>query len=215
MPSNDLRDSIVSVVQRLEDIGYNHASTGNVSVRHGDDVLITPTGANAGNLSADRIVHIRKDGQVLGPGTPSSEWHMHTAILKMFPNVNAVVHTHADHCVALSSGGKSIPAFHYMIAGFGGNSIRCARYETFGTAALASAAVEALQDRRGCLLANHGMVVIGETLERAYGLAVRLETLARQYLLACQAGAPQIIPGEEMERVLDRYGKYGRTSLPG
>ncbi|MDI6029031.1 class II aldolase/adducin family protein [Corticibacterium sp. UT-5YL-CI-8] len=214
MQSTDPRQSILSIVKRLEDDGYNLASTGNVSCRDQGGVLITPTGGHSGNLTPERIVRIDADGKVQGEGAPSSEWSMHTAILKAFPEANAVIHTHADSCVVLSSLGKSIPAFHYMLAGFGGNSIRCSRYATFGTADLGDAAVEAMRDRRACLLANHGMVVAGQSLEAALSLVIKLETLARQYLMACQAGEPMIIPDDEMERVLDRYGKYGRTSLP-
>ncbi|MET3578173.1 L-fuculose-phosphate aldolase [Mesorhizobium robiniae] len=212
---NELKQSILSVVRRLEDKGFNHVSTGNVSCRAGNGILITPTGGNSGNMSADRLVQIDYDGSVAGEGVPSSEWHMHVSILRAFPAANAVIHTHADACVALSCLRKPIPAFHYMVAGFGGEDIRCARYATFGTADLAASAVEALQNRTACLLANHGMIAMGKTLDAAFNATVKLETLARQYLLALQAGEPVLLPAEEMARVGARYGNYGIGLLPG
>lgn len=213
--SEDPRQAILSVVARLEEMGFNHGSSGNVSCRDGDGVLITPTGGNSANITPERVVRIAYDGAVEGQGVPSSEWHMHTQVLLAYPAANAVVHTHADACVALSCLRKPIPAFHYMIAGFGGEDVRCARYATFGTADLAASAVEALQDRTACLLANHGMIAIGRTLEAAFNTTVKLETLARQYLMALQAGGPVLLPADEMARVGERYGNYGVGLLPG
>ncbi len=209
------RQAIVTIMRGLEEKGFNQVSSGNVSCRSAGGILITPTGANTANLSAERIVQLDGSGTVMGTGIRSSEWHMHLAILEAFPLANAVVHTHADACVALSCLRRDIPAFHYMIASFGGNSVRCATYATFGTAALAAAAVEALRDRTACLLANHGMVAIGKTLEAAFNATVKLETLARQYLLALGAGEPVQLPDDEMARVGARYGNYGVGLLPG
>lgn len=211
----DLRQSICDVVARLEAGGFNHGSSGNVSCRFGKHMLITPTGGNSNNTPPGRIVRLDEHGETVGEGLPSSEWHMHLAILQAYPQVGAVIHTHADHCVALSCLGKAIPAFHYMIAGFGGNDVRCAPYATFGTRALSESAVEALKGRKACLLANHGMIVAGATLQNAFDLTVKLETLARQYILACQAGEPAILDDAEMANVLERYKGYGRSRLPG
>lgn len=209
------RQAILDVVRTLEDKGFNHVSTGNVSCRAGGGILITPTGGNSDNTTPERIVRLDDDGKVGGGGVPSSEWHMHTSILRAFPVANAVVHTHADACVALSCLRKPLPAFHYMVAGFGGNDVRCARYATFGTADLAASAVEALRDRTACLLANHGMIAMGKTLEAALNTTIKLETLARQYLTALQSGEPVLLSPEEMERVGRRYGNYGIGLLPG
>jgi len=214
LTERELRHSLLDVVARLETMGFNHGSSGNVSCRIGDDILITPTGGNSGNTTPDRLVRLKRDGTVVGDGLPSSEWHMHLAILNAYPHVNAIVHTHADCCVALSCLAKPIPAFHYMVASFGGNDVPCASYATFGTRALADGAVAALEKRKACLLANHGMIAAGKGLQAAFDLTVKLETLARQYLLACQAGAPAILPDDEMARVLERYGSYGRAALP-
>jgi L-fuculose-phosphate aldolase len=209
------RQAMLDIVRRLEDKGFNHGSSGNVSVRMGEGALITPTGAHSGNLTQARLVRLDAQGAVIGDGAPSSEWHMHVAILQAFPAAHAVIHTHADACVALACLRRPLPAFHYMVAAFGGAEVRCARYATFGTADLAASAVEALQDRTACLLANHGMIAVGGTLEAAFQNTVKLETLARQYLTALQAGEPVLLSAEEMARVGARYGNYGVGLLPG
>lgn len=214
MTETDLRREMLDVVKKLEDKGLNHGSSGNVSCRVGDDFLITPTGGNSANMAPERLVKLDRAGETIGEGIPSSEWHMHLAILDAYPHVEAVVHTHADHCVALSCLGKSIPAFHYMIASFGGADVPCAPYATFGTQALADSAVAALNGRKACLLENHGMIVAAGSLKAAYDLTLKLETLARQYILALQAGQPTIIPDDEIARVLERYKGYGRSRLP-
>lgn len=215
MNEMDLRETMLDVVAKLEDKGFNHGSSGNVSCRIDDDMLVTPTGGNSGNMTPDRLVRLDRNGDTIGDGIPSSEWHMHQAILHAYPHVQAVIHTHADSCVALSCLAKPIPAFHYMIASFGGNDVPCAPYATFGTKALADGAVAALRDRKACLLANHGMIVAATSLQHAFDLTVKLETLARQYILARQAGEPAILPDDEIERVLERYKGYGRSRLPG
>lgn len=210
-----LRQSLLDIVAKLEEKGFNHGSSGNVSCRIDDDILITPTGGNSTNLTPERLVRLDRAGETVGDGIPSSEWHMHLAILHAYPHVQAVIHTHADSCVALSCLARPIPAFHYMIASFGGKDVPCAPYATFGTRALADGAVAALQDRKACLLANHGMIVAAHSLQSAFDLTVKLETLARQYILARQAGEPAILPDEEIERVIERYKGYGRSRLPG
>lgn len=209
------RQAIVDIVRRLEDNSFNHGSSGNVSLRFSDGVLITPTGAHSGNLTPERVVLLDGRDAVVGSGVPSSEWQMHTAILHAFPSANAVVHTHADACVALACLRRPLPAFHYMVAAFGGGEVRCARYATFGTVDLADSAVEALRDRTACLLANHGMIAMGKTLEDAFQNTTKLETLARQYLVALQGGEPVLLQAEEMARVGARYGNYGVGLLPG
>lgn len=215
MSEFDLRKTMLDVVTKLEEKGFNHGSSGNVSCRIDDDVLVTPTGGNSANMTSERLVRLDRHGETIGGGIPSSEWHMHLAILNAYPDVQAVIHTHADSCVALSCLAKSIPAFHYMIGSFGGNDVLCAPYATFGTRALADGAVAALKDRKACLLANHGMIVAGISLQQALDLTVKLETLARQYILARQAGEPVILPDDEIARVLERYKGYGRSRLPG
>jgi L-fuculose-phosphate aldolase len=210
----DLRREVVEAVARLEAIGFNHGSSGNVSCRLGERVLITPTGASSADLTPDRLVVVDLEGEVEGAGLPSSEWQMHTEIFKARNDAQAVVHTHADACVALSCLREALPPFHYMIAGFGGNDVRCARYEAFGSKALALAAVEALEGRSACLLANHGMIAFASCVAQAVGQTIKLETLVRQYLMARQVGTPVLLSDAEMEDVRERYRLYGVAPMP-
>ncbi len=208
------REQIVDAYTRLDREGLNRGSSGNVSVRCGaDGLLISPTGIDAARITADGIVEIGLDGETRGPGIPSSEWQMHAEIYRNFPDTAAVVHTHADACVALSCQRMGIPAFHYMVAGYGGNDIRCAAYATFGTAALAHSAVVALQDRSACLLANHGMLSRGRDLAAAVTTAVKLETLARHYWMTMQLGPPTLLNDAEMQDVRVQYQSYGHARM--
>jgi L-fuculose-phosphate aldolase len=208
------RQTIVESVRFLEEKGLNHGSAGNVSLRHGEHLLITPTGGRSTTMQPKDVVTLSLDGSVQGEGVPSSEWRFHTGILSRRPDAHAVVHTHADCCVALSCLRKPIPAFHYMIASFGGVTVPCSRYEPFGSKALADAAVEAIEGHYACLLANHGMIVTGRSLQHALDLTVKLETLARQYILSCQAGEPVLLGNDEMAEVHRRYGTYGTAAMP-
>lgn len=210
------RDSIVEAYVRLDREGLNRGSSGNVSVRCGaDGLLISPTGIDAARITAQGIVELGLDGSARSDGIPSSEWQMHAEIYRRYPETQAVVHTHADACVALSCQRRGIPAFHYMVAGYGGTDIRCAPYATFGTAALASAAADALLERSACLLANHGMLSRGADLTSAVTTAIKLETLARHYWMTLQLGPPVLLSDEEMHEVRARYRLYGRARLPG
>jgi L-fuculose-phosphate aldolase len=135
---------------------------------------------------------------------------MHAEVYRRVPDANAVVHTHADSCVALASVHRPLPAFHYMIYGFGGDDVPCVPYFPFGTRALGEAAGKALEARTACLLANHGMLARGRTLRQAFDATMRLETLARQYLLACTIGEPRLLTPDDMKAVAERYADYGR-----
>jgi L-fuculose-phosphate aldolase len=159
------------------------------------------------------MVLLTPAGDAIGPGVPSSEWSMHLAIYRHYPQAFAVVHTHSDACVALACQQRALPAFHYMLAGFGGDDVRCATYATFGTDALADAAVDALRDRSACLLANHGMICHAATIEKAVAGAAKLETLARQYWMSAQLGTPTVLDAAEMARVRERYKLYGKARL--
>ncbi len=210
------RERIVHAYARLDREGLNRGSSGNVSMRSGSDgLLISPTGIDAARISADGIVELGLDGSARSEGIPSSEWRMHAEIYRRFPDAQAVVHTHADACVALACRRQGIPAFHYMVAGYGGNDIRCAPYAAFGSAALAAAAADALQDRSACLLANHGMLSRGRDLDAAVLTAIKLETLARHYWMTLQLGPPVLLSDAEMQEVRTRYEHYGRARMAG
>jgi L-fuculose-phosphate aldolase len=208
------RDEVARTYRELGRLGLNFGSAGNVSCRVAKGMVITRSGTTVDATAEGDTVWITLDGQAHDAAAPSSEWPMHAAILKAFPEAGSVVHTHADACTALACLGEGLPAFHYMVAGFGGDDVRCAPYVTFGTPALAEVAVEALRGRTACLLGNHGMIVTGRDTRTALAGAVRLETLARQYLLARSAGTPRLLNSAQMGATRERYKTYGSATPP-
>ncbi len=187
----------------------NTGSSGNVSARTPDGMLITPSGCSAATLREAGLVAMSLDGAVGGDATPSSEWSMHAAIYQAYPAAAWLVHTHADACTALACLNEDLPGFHYMVTRFGGDDVRCAPYVTFGTPELAELAVAALAGRTACLLANHGMIVHGRDASDALTGAVLLETLCRQYLLARAAGGVRLLTTGEMQAAQERFKTYG------
>jgi L-fuculose-phosphate aldolase len=205
-----IRQAIVEIYLALARRGMNAGSSGNISVRFGEGMLITPTGCTEETLRAADVVLANFEGGTRSRLRPSSEWAMHAEIYGRVPGANAVVHTHADACVALSCLRKPMPAFHYMIHSFGGDDVPCVPYHPFGTRALGNAAAEALARRRACLMANHGMLTTGKTMRAAFDAAVLLETLARQYLATLSAGRPILLTRAEMAVVARQFEDYGR-----
>jgi L-fuculose-phosphate aldolase len=175
-------------------------------------MLITPTGCDAATLTPDQIVTMGFDGQVGGTLRPSSEWELHAAIYEADRDAQVIVHTHSDHATALSCLNLPLPAFHYNVAEFGGEDVRCAPYATFGTPELAALATAAIADRSACLLANHGMICHARTVDAALAAAIRLEALCRQYLLARAAGRPRLLTRGEIDAAIARYATYGQTN---
>jgi len=178
-------------------------------MRLGDGILITPSGVRYPDLMPSEIVELPQEGPVDGRQRPSSEWRFHRDIYAARPEVAAVVHTHQPYATAVACLRRDVPAVHYMIAAAGGPTIRCAPYATFGTQQLSDHVVAALRDRSACLIANHGLVAIGDTPEEAMELAVGIEALCRMYLLACSAGDPAVLTDQEMGDVLERFSDYG------
>ncbi len=209
-----LRNAVVAAAQRLEPLGINRGTSGNVSVRAGGGLLVTPSGVPYDALAPGQVVWMDLEGRYEGDWLPSSEWRFHCDILRERPDLNAVVHTHAVHATALACHGRGIPAFHYMVAAAGGRNIRCAPYATFGTAELSANAVRALEGRRACLLANHGLIACGYTLDAALALAVEVETLAAMYLKALEIGEPVELDDAEMQRILGKFATYGQNPAP-
>ena len=213
MNDNALREQIVHTVREMERLGINQGTSGNVSARWLDGLLITPSGVAAAQLRASSIVwlpmDIKEPSPVLDQARPSSEWRFHRDILQSRPDAHAVVHTHSAAATAFAIHGRDIPAHHYMVAAAGGNSVRCAPYATFGSQALSDHAVAALQGRSACLLAHHGVIALGPDLARALWLAHEVEVLAKQYLLACQLGTPPVLPDEEIQIVVEKFRSYG------
>jgi len=208
-----LAQSVIDTALNMSSSGLSAGRSGNVSVRDGERVLITPTGMAYEDLAPTDIVSMALDGSV-PPGSrkPSSEWHFHAAIYAARSDVDAIVHTHSIAATALACLEEGIPAFHYMVAAAGGHDIRCAPYATFGTEELAKFAVEALIDRKACLLAHHGVIACGATLPKAYDLAVEVETLADQYGRAQALGAVSLLGPDEMKRVIERFRHYGQQA---
>ena len=203
-----LREELVDQYRRAAAVGLNALSSGNLSVRFGDRMLISPSGASGETIAAGSIVEVSLDGRWRGAVRPSSEWRMHAAIYARHAEAGAVVHTHADYCVAVASHGKALPGFHYLVGVFGGNDVPCVPYSTFGTQALAHDAAAALTDRTACLLANHGMICRAPDLKRAVDQAQRLEIMCRQYTLARQLGEPRRLTDAEWADFFERFGEY-------
>lgn len=205
-----LRHALINTALQLTKTGLNKGTAGNVSVRVRDGFLVTPSGVPAEALTPGDLVYMDFDGIIEGSRAPSSEWRFHWDILKSRPELNAVIHTHAPYCTTLAVMGRSIPAFHYMIAVAGGTDIRCAPYATFGSQELCDGAVAAMQDRKACLLAQHGMIAAGTDLDNALKLTVEVEELARLYWQALQIGEPPVLDDAEMARVLEKFKTYGK-----
>ena len=216
-PDNDsqsLRSALIEHAQRMAPAKLNRGSAGNLSVRavHAGQsgYLITPTGMTYADLTPDDLVFIGLDGSVHGQRKPSSEWRFHHDVYASRPEAGAILHAHSPFAVTLACLRREIPPFHYMIARFGGDTLRCADYATFGTQALSDAALAALEGRCACLLANHGLLVFGSDLKHAFDLAVEAEELCEQYWRACAIGGPSLLDADEMHRVLAKFATYGQ-----
>jgi L-fuculose-phosphate aldolase len=208
-----MRQQVIDTALKMNALGINQGKSGNVSVRSKEGFLITPTGLPYEHTTPEDIVFMRLDGSCDGARLPSSEWRFHRDIYAHRPEANAIVHAHSPHATTLACLGRGIPAFHYMVAVAGGRDIRCAPYATFGTQQLSDHALLALQDRKACLLAQHGMIATGASLEKALALAVEVETLAHIYFQALQIGEPAILPDDEMDRVLEKFKTYGQAAV--
>lgn len=212
MKEKDLRQSLVTRCRDLEKHGLNQGTAGNLSVRLEGTMLITPSAVPYDQLTPDMIAAMPLEceyGSWSGPLPPSSEWRIHLDILRARPDIGALIHTHSLYATTLSMLRKPIPAAHYMIAAFGGPTIRCTDYASFGTKELSDLALAGLLDRTGVLLGSHGMVVAGKTLDEAMWRAVELETLAKMYYLASSIGTPAILDDDEIARIVEKFKTYG------
>ena len=204
---------LIETALQLQKIGLNHGATGNCSCRDGDTYLITPSGVETQNLSEDKIVRMDFEGNVVDSISnlkPSSEWRFHQDIMSKRQEVGAVVHTHSIFASTVSLFGNELPPFHYMIAVAGGSSVRCAPYAMFGTQELSDNIIDALVDRKACLIANHGLVSIGANLAEALQIAEEIEHLCQLYIEAKKLGEPNLLNQKQMIEVIDRFQTYGK-----
>lgn len=208
MDTLQLRDSLLRVSLALVEERLNVGTAGNVSVRCGDGLLITPSGRDPRVTGPDDLVRLTLDGSVIGAGKPSSEWRFHVALYAQRPDAGAVVHVHSPFATTLSCQRRGLPPFHYTIARFGGDDVRCAPYAPFATAELSQTVIDAMHERSACLMANHGATVIGRDLDEALANAIELEFLCELYWRALQGGTPVLIDAEEMRAVGARYRGY-------
>ena len=211
MDHTALREAVIAAARSLHEQQLGTGTAGNVSARIGQGYLITPTGVDYETLTPAHIVSMDLRGK-WGKGDlkPSSEWRFHQDIYAARAEINAIVHTHSPYATALACTRQDLPAFHYMVAGAGGASIRCAEYATYGTQALSDHALAALSGRRACLLANHGVIALGEDVAGAFNMAQLVEELAKQYLLSRQAGTPVLLSAAEMDVNLEKFRDYGK-----
>ncbi len=212
MNETQIRRDMVEACKKLEASGLNRGASGNISIRSGTHMLITPTAVGYDVIAPQMMARIPindDEGNWEGPNAPSSEWRMHRDVLRTRPDINAVVHTHAPFATILSIARKPILAIHYMIAAFGGPDIRVADYARYGTQALSDNIVKAMEDRNGCLMANHGMIVGGSDLVRTLWLAGELEALAHQYYHALAIGGGHVLSDAQIEETARGFASYG------
>lgn len=217
--ADSLRRALLDTFRAMASAGLNTGTSGNASARldaesGGPGFLITPSSRPVATLTPADLVVIRGDGRFEGACEPSSEWRLHHDLFAAYPDAGAVLHAHSPFATSLACQRSGIPAFHYLIALFGGSTVRCAEYATFGTQALSDAAVAALEGRRACLLANHGMVVHGRDLPHALSLALQFETLCEHYWRTCQLGPPVLLTDAEMAAATEQFARYARLAPP-
>ena len=213
MQDTPLRAQIIQHCLDMNATGINKGMSGNISVKSGDRMLITPSAVPYDQMQPQMIASMPLDGDGAydGPLKPSSEWRFHLALHGTHPDVGAVVHAHPAHCTALAIARTEIPPCHYMIALFGGHTVRVADYALFGGQALTDNVLAAMRDRTGCLMANHGALTVGTTLDQAMWRMQELEALAQQYLLSLQVpGGPHLLSPDQMAEMHAALGAYGR-----
>ena len=215
MKNLDQRNKIIEYSLKLNTTNLSPLRSGNISMRskeaEKDGYLITPSGKKYESLKPEDIVFMgfnEEEKKNESENKPSSEWRFHRDIYINKKNAEAIVHAHSPHATAVSSHGKSIPPFHYMIALAGGDDIKCAEYATFGTDELSRNIIEALENRSACLMSNHGQVAFGKNLDQAFELAQEIENICHQYTIALKLGQPKILSFEEMKKVLDKAKNY-------
>ncbi|MDO8408575.1 MAG: class II aldolase/adducin family protein [Phenylobacterium sp.] len=207
-----LRSRMVETMRAMDARGLNRGTSGNVSARLGEGMLVTPSGVPPERLTPDAMVFVGADDSIpAGQLKPSSEWRMHMQILRRRPDVGAVVHCHSRHATILACAGRPIPAVHYMVGVSGGASVPVAPYATFGSEDLADIVVAALDGRRAALMANHGQIAVAPTLGSALMIAEEIEEQAAVYWGCLAIGGPNLLSDDQMDEILVRFGSYGQA----
>ena len=207
----NLRAEVIKYAKMLNTKKLSALRSGNISVRYKDGFLITPSGAKYSSLKNKDIIYISDKGTFdRKKGIPSSEWRFHQDIYLNKKEAKAIVHAHSNYATSISTHGKGIPAFHYMVAMAGGNDIKCAKYATYGTRELSKNIIKALKERKACLIGNHGQIAFSENLSKAFELAEEVENLSNQYIKALKIGKPKILSSKEMSKVLSKAKNYKR-----
>ena len=202
-------EQIIKYANMLNSEKLSTLRSGNVSLRYKNGFLITPSGVKYSLLKEDDIVFVSLDGKFdETKNKPSSEWKFHKDIYSSKNEANAIVHAHSTHATAVSAHNKDVPAFHYMVALAGGNDLKCAKYATFGTQELSDNIINALKNRKACLMSNHGQVAFGDNLEQAFELAQEVENICHQYINAIKIGEPKILSSSEMDVILEKVKNY-------
>ncbi|MEO0362310.1 MAG: class II aldolase/adducin family protein [Pseudomonadota bacterium] len=213
----ELRTEIVENCRRMNALGINQGTSGNISARFEDRMLISPSATPYEDMMPQMVASVGLEdvsGAYDGPLKPSTEWRFHQKLLRGRPEAEVVIHAHSTYCTTLAVARKSIPSCHYMIAAFGGTDVRCAGYARYGTEELSVLALEAMEGRMACLLANHGMIVLGETMAKGMWRAVELETIAKQYYLSLAIGGPVLLTEGEIEDTIKGFSSYGVQDKP-
>ncbi len=215
MKNLDQRNQIIEYSLKLNSTNLSPLRSGNISLKVKEDekegYLITPSGKKYESLKPEDIVFMdfnEEEENKVSTNKPSSEWRFHRDIYLNKKDAQAIVHAHSPHATAVSSHGKPIPPFHYMIALAGGEDIKCAEYATFGTDELSKNVIKALEKRSACLMSNHGQVAFGKNLDDAFELAQEIENICHQYIITLRLGQPKILSFEEMKKVLDKAKNY-------
>jgi L-fuculose-phosphate aldolase len=208
MTEQQSREQLLATSHRMVELGLNRGTAGNASVRQGEGMLITPSALPVVEMNTDSMVRMDLEGKVLQGGKPSSEWRFHRDIFVARPEIGAVLHMHSTFATTIACLGKDVPAVHYHIAIAGGDSIRCTPYTIFGEQNLSDLALEALRDRKACLLGNHGMIALGKDLVDALSVAQEVEYLCEIYWRTLQAGTPQILTAQQMHAVNEKFVEY-------
>ena len=217
----EIKKEVIKYAKKLNTENLSPLRSGNISMRginNGvEGFFITPSGIKYEDLVAESIVFLELNEannlKKISHNTinPSSEWRFHQDIYIKKIDAEAIVHAHSANATAVSAHGKNIPAFHYMVALAGGNNIKCAEYATFGTKELSQNILNALEERKACLMSNHGQVAFGKSLNEAFELAQEIENICHQYINAIKLGKPKILSDDEMKKILEEIKNYKKN----